>query len=79
MFRFELGGVVKDIVTGFSGVITARAEYLTGCMQYSVTSKTLQSGNVISGWFDEDRLKATGGKKIKLNVKVAGGPQKYTI
>lgn len=31
MFRLELGLEVKDIVTGFRGIITGRCEYLTGC------------------------------------------------
>jgi hypothetical protein len=75
MFKFELGEVVKDVVTGFSGVITGRCEYLTGCRQYSITSRTLQSGDTKSGWFDEDRLVRTKGAKIKIKTVNPGGPQ----
>ena len=75
MFKFELGDMVKDVVTGFSGAITGRSEFITGCRQYSVTSRTLQSGNTKQGWFDEDRLVQTKGEKVKLKTNNPGGPQ----
>lgn len=74
IFRLDLGQRVKDTVTGFSGVITARCEYLTGCIQYSVTAEKLENGDSRQNWFDEDRLVALKGK-INLAVKKNGGPQ----
>ena len=33
---FELGQRVRSRVTGFTGIIISRCEYLTGCIQYGV-------------------------------------------
>ncbi len=35
----KLGDKVKDTVTGFSGVATAKVEFLNGCIQFMVTPK----------------------------------------
>lgn len=34
--KFELGGRIRDRVSGFTGIATARIEYLNGCVQYQV-------------------------------------------
>ena len=35
----ELGSTVQDRISGLTGVVTARVEYLTGCTQYGITPK----------------------------------------
>lgn len=48
---------VTDDVTEFSGVVTGRAEYSTGCRQYLVQPSIDDAGKwQESHWFDEDRL-----------------------
>lgn len=37
--QIELGDVVKDRVTGFTGVATMKVEHLNGCVQYAVKPK----------------------------------------
>jgi hypothetical protein len=61
---------VTDRITGFSGVVVGRAEYLNGCISCNVQPEGLQtSGEPIEAqWFDEQRL--TVGSAAK-----AGGPQ----
>jgi len=61
MYKFELGIKVKDVVTGFKGILMARAEYLTGCNQYLVlpTPKSSKTIYPDSQWFDEGRLRKT--------------------
>ena len=57
MYTFELGQVVKDLVTGYKGYIRARSEYLTGCSRYGVQTKELKDGKPQEWiWFDEDEL-----------------------
>ena len=34
--KTELGQKVKDSITGFAGIVTGRAEYITGCHQILV-------------------------------------------
>lgn len=67
----KLGDTATDSVTGFNGMLTGRAEYLTGCVQYLVTPrKCKEDGSIPNGeWLDESRL---------TDVKSApGGPQRH--
>lgn len=77
MFVFDILQPVKDKVTKFQGVITARAEYSTGCKQYLVTPK-MKKGETSypeGTWIDEDRLVCSAGKTIKIVNRNDGGPQ----
>jgi len=75
IFKIEMGKKVKDSITGFSGIVTARAEYITGCRQYTVTPKAKDNKHADSYWFDEDRL--VGSVKKKAARRSKGGPQQY--
>ena len=58
MFRYSRGVWVEDLVTGFSGVIIGRADYLTGCNQYLVKPRVDSEGkNIDALWLDEMSLK----------------------
>ena len=37
----KLGSEVRHIITGFTGIATARCEYLNGCVQYCVQPREL--------------------------------------
>lgn len=52
----ELGITARDVITGFSGVITGRATYITGCDQYLIVPKSVDGKQAESAWFDEQRL-----------------------
>ena len=55
--KMKLGDVATDSITGFTGVVVARCEYLTGCTQWRLQPKGLQDGKIIQGeWFDEMRV-----------------------
>lgn len=57
LWMFKLGVKVTDSVTGFSGTITARVEYLNGCRQYGVAPRISNDGKKPdSEYFDEERL-----------------------
>jgi len=53
-----LGDYVKDDVTGFSGVVTAKQTYLHSSAKFLVQPKTLQDagGTQSAEWFDSGRL-----------------------
>jgi hypothetical protein len=58
-FLINPGVTVVDKITGFNGIVTGRADYITGCNQYLVQPKTDGDGkHVDSRWFDEHRLTA---------------------
>lgn len=53
----KLGDFVHDRVTHFTGFVTGRAEYLTGCVQMLVVPRCGADGAYREGqWFDEQRL-----------------------
>ena len=69
----ELGNKVKDTVTGYEGIATARIEYLNGCIQYCVKPKIGKDGKMPEGeYIDEGELKDLG-KGIKAAPKETGG------
>ncbi len=61
-FKFELGQRVKDCITGFSGVIMGRSQFITGCNQYALCPTKLDKDGKRMDWeyFDENRLVVTG-------------------
>lgn len=55
--KIKLGSTVKDVISGFAGVVTGRAEYITGCNQLLVQPPLKKDGELAnSAWWDEDRL-----------------------
>lgn len=51
-----LGATAKEIITGFEGIVTGRASYITGCDQYLVSPR---GGDKEPRWFDEQRLEVS--------------------
>ena len=58
MFKFELGVKVTENIAGFSGIITGRSEYMTGCARYCVTPKLSENSTEYPKltWLDEGQL-----------------------
>lgn len=77
-FKFELGVTVRDVINGYEGPITGRAQYLTGCTQYLVANSKLdKEGKVQDGyWIDEGRLELKPKvKPVELSqAQPPGGP-----
>ena len=64
----RLGSTVTDSISGFTGVVVGRVEYLTGCNQCLVQPKVGSDGKMAdSHWFDEQRLKWDGGELVALD------------
>ena len=76
-FIFELGVKAKDKITGFEGIITGRADHITGCNTYGLKGKLDKDGQPREvEWFDEGMITVTG-KGIKPNSVQSvddGGP-----
>lgn len=54
----NLGDKVMDVITGFTGVATARIEYINGCVRYEVQPDKLKDGKPIEAiWVDSQQLK----------------------
>jgi hypothetical protein len=56
-FKHELGQKAKDKITGFTGILTARAEFLTGCNRYCIQPTELHDHKPIDSiYFDEAQI-----------------------
>lgn len=72
-----LGLEARDMVTGFTGIITSYCQYLTGCTQVSLTPKMSADGKLPdTQWFDIQRVELTNeGVAFKVGHSDTGGPQ----
>lgn len=55
----NLGLNATDIITGFTGVITGHADYISGCDQYLLSPSCVKGEphKIPEGkWFDENRI-----------------------
>lgn len=73
----RLGNEVRDKVTGYTGIATARYEYLTGCIRYELQSRDLHEGKLRDSYvFDEGRLEVVGDgiQPDQVSAAATGGP-----
>lgn len=56
MKEIQLGDKVKNTVSGFTGTVTAKCEYLHGQTRYAVTAPELTDGEVKTEWFSASEL-----------------------
>ena len=76
-FKFDNGDKVKDKITGFTGIIVRRTQWLNNCNTYGVQPEKLKDGipqNVQS--FDEPQLKSVK-KEIHKVSQRTGGPNRH--
>lgn len=68
MFKFKQGMTVRDKVTGFTGVITCRCDYITGCNRYYLQPKVGDDGKLIDGTYvDEPALEQLDVLRVELD------------
>lgn len=76
MMTIELGDTARDQITGFTGVVVSRHEYLNGCTRLELQPAKLKDDKPIaSEVFDIQQLdlvKKTGARKATR--KPPGGP-----
>lgn len=75
IFKFNLKDEVLDLLTEFKGTITARTEWVNGCVRYNVQPKVGKDGKLPEAVsIDEADLKCTKAAQA-ATVKPAGGPR----
>ena len=63
----QLGTRVRDVITGFEGIVYGRIEYLTGCVQLQVIPWVDADGKRKDAeWFDEARCELVHAVPVKL-------------
>jgi len=71
--KIKLGSKVKDRVSGFTGIVESRIEYLNGCIQYGVVPKVGKDNKKgESLWVDEEQIEIIG-KGVTTESKPSGG------
>ena len=67
--KYELGRQAKDIITGFTGVLSGFCRHLTGCDTYGITPPMKKDGTLAETmWFDVNRIKILKGKRVVINT-----------
>jgi len=69
----RLGQRVRDVVTGFEGIVVSRVEYLSGCVQYCVKPHVGEDGKMLEGeYIDEQRIEIVGDGKTVIAAPTGG-------
>jgi hypothetical protein len=79
MHTIELGAKVRDTVSGWVGIITARYEYLNGCERYEVSGAD-KDGKPESFVFDAQQIEVLSAPELNLQRQPqvqlrTGGPR----
>lgn len=76
--KLQMGVKAKCKVTGLTGIITGRTEYLNGCIQWLVKPPVDKDGKIVEGhWIDEGQLEIIDeGIAIDVPSKGPGGPMR---
>ncbi len=71
----KLGDVVRDKISGFSGVATCRLDYLNGCVRWQVSPRILHEAKLVDAqYFDDEQLEIVPGEEgIHLVHRETGG------
>jgi hypothetical protein len=71
----NLGDVARDTITGFTGVVIARHQYLHGCRRFSLQPQEMKDGKPIEPQsFDEPQLELVSAKQHPTTADT-GGPR----
>lgn len=74
-FKFLNGSNLRSKVSGFSGRVTARANYLYGCNRYFLSPPVNKDGGLPDGyWFDEPELELIDSSLVEGDDSENGGP-----
>jgi hypothetical protein len=74
----KLGSRVKDSISGFTGIATARVEYMYGCARILIEAEQLRDGKHDDCYFDEQRVVVLEERVPEVstdNSATTGGPQ----
>ena len=69
-FKYENGDLLRDKVSGLTGVVMVRAEYSTGCHHYGIQPRTLTKDGETKcwNWLDQSQLELVDKTVISFKV-----------
>lgn len=75
--KFNFGDKVKDRVSGFTGIVIARYEWMNGCIRYEVQPDKLKDSKPIDPLsFDVGQLDLVKAGVVSVVSAPTGGPMK---
>lgn len=74
-WRIPLGALVKDVVTGLTGVAVCRSEWLNGCIRVVMQPQELKEGKPADVYVvDQEQLKIVKERAVAITAQPTGGP-----
>jgi len=71
----QLGDKVRDKVSGFTGIAVCRADWISGCLRYTVQAPAKKDGTLQECQsFDVEQLEVVKSGSVKLSDRRTGGP-----
>lgn len=68
-----MGDKAKDTLTGFTGVVIARSEHMTGCNQLFILPKSEKENEIKDGaWFDIERIEKVADREVSIEARPTG-------
>lgn len=75
MKEIVLGNRVRDRISGYTGIVTARTEFLNQCTRFAVQAEELHAGKPVDAqWFDSVDLIYVDEGILEVAVVPPGGP-----
>ena len=74
----KMGNTAKDKITGFTGTVTGRSEYINGCVHLMLEAKAKPGMKPVHAWFDEDRCVVTKRTPARKVTERTGGPMPHS-
>lgn len=76
-FKFNLGDEVKDSVTGVTGIVSSKTEFLNGCKRYGLEQPQKKDGSIPDViTVDEQQLLLVKALKVNVGQPLNGEPKK---
>jgi hypothetical protein len=75
MKTIELGDIARDTITGFTGVVIAKTDWLHSCCRITLQPKELKDGKPVEAQnFDEPQLELIDLSGRRKTTPTNGGP-----
>ena len=77
--KIELGNLAKDTVTGMTGIVVARTEWMNGCVRLTLQPREVKDGKAVEGGtFDLEQVEYID-EGVRKSEKVPTGGDRPTI
>lgn len=73
--RLQLGDKVKDVVTGFTGILIAEHKWLHGCRRVTIQPQELKDGKPVEAQSFDDQQCELVEAGVVPTTAATGGPQ----